>query len=96
MRLRYTPRAIRHLNSIADFIAQHNPSAAVQIGARIRTAAALLERFPAIGREGALATTRELIVPGLPYIVVYRVAHDEIAIVGIYHGAQLRPGQSNL
>jgi hypothetical protein len=37
-----------------------------------------------------------LVVPGLPYIVVHRIeAGDEpaVAILGVYHGAQLRPGQ---
>jgi hypothetical protein len=37
-----------------------------------------------------------MVVPGLPYIVVYRVeihAEDALVILGVYHGAQLRPGQ---
>jgi toxin ParE1/3/4 len=49
-----------------------------------------------MGRDGVLSGTRELIVPGLPYIIVYRVAPEEVVVVGVYHGAQLRPGQSEL
>ena len=39
--------------------------------------------------------TSELVVPGLSYIVVHRVDRNTEAaeILGIYHGAQLRPGQ---
>ncbi len=53
--------------------------------------------FPNIGREGVLAGTRELVVPSLPYIVVHRIeTGDEpaVTILGVYHGAQMRPGQS--
>jgi hypothetical protein len=49
-----------------------------------------------MGHEGALMGTREMVVPGLPYVVVYRLkVGDEgaLEILGIYHGAQLRPGQ---
>jgi plasmid stabilization system protein ParE len=57
----------------------------------------LLAAFPAIGHHGVLPGTREMVVPGTPYIVVYQVERpheDEIVILGIYHGAQLRPGQA--
>jgi toxin ParE1/3/4 len=97
MRLRYTPRAVHHLHAIADYIAERSPVAAQHVGSRIREAAELLAKFPELGHMGALAGTRELIVPGLPYIVVHRVEpgdQDTLTILGIYHGAQLRPGQA--
>jgi plasmid stabilization system protein ParE len=56
----------------------------------------LLGEMPYIGRERVLAGTRELVVPGLPYIVVYRVEIAEqgtVVTFGVDHGAQLRPGQ---
>ena len=37
--------------------------------------------------------TREIVVPGLPYIIVYRIDigdADELVILGIFHGAQDR------
>lgn len=93
MRLRYTRRARRHVDGIAQYIAERNPDAALQVGARIRETIELLGVFPNIGREGALVHTRELVVPGLPYIVVHRVEANAVTILGIYHGAQMRPGQ---
>jgi plasmid stabilization system protein ParE len=33
----------------------------------------LLIAFPDIGHKGALSGTREMVVPGLPYVVVYRL-----------------------
>jgi toxin ParE1/3/4 len=44
-----------------------------------------------MGRAGRVRGTRELVVPGLPYIVIYRVRKDTIQIARILHGAQLWP-----
>jgi toxin ParE1/3/4 len=96
VRLRYTPRARRHLDAISDYITERNPDAARRVGARIRETIDLLVAFPGIGHEGALSGTREMVVPGLPYIVVHRLEtgdDDTLVILGVYHGAQLRPGQ---
>ena len=93
MRLRFTQRSRRHLDEIAEYIAERNPSAARRVGERIREVAALLGEFPFVGREGALTGTREMVVPGLPYIIVYRIDADAVSVLGVYHGAQLRPGQ---
>ena len=35
--------------------------------------------------------TRELVVPGLPYIVVYRVGSDAVEILRVYHTAMNWP-----
>jgi plasmid stabilization system protein ParE len=97
MTLRFTARARRHLNDIAAYIADKNPRAAAMIGGRIREVTRLLEHFPYVGREGTLQGTREMVVPGLPYVIVYRIpiASDEaLVVLGIYHAAQRRPGQT--
>jgi toxin ParE1/3/4 len=94
--LRYAPRAVRHLDAIADFISERNPEASRRVGFRIRETIELLTTFPDMGHAGALAGTREMVVPGLPYIVVYRVeaGEDTLTVLGVYHGGQLRPGQA--
>src|SRR5262245_24519578 len=94
MTLRYTPRAIQHLEKIAAFISETSPSAARRVGKTLQSVVTILEEFPRIGREGVLLGTRELVVRNLPYIIVYRLEDDgAVAILGVYHGAQLRPGQ---
>jgi toxin ParE1/3/4 len=95
VKLRYTQRALRHLDSIADHIAQQNPEAARGVGARIRETIDLLAAFPHMGHQGSLPGTREMVVPGLPYIIVHRCDEDTLVILGVYHGAQLRPGQEH-
>jgi toxin ParE1/3/4 len=96
VRLRYTSRARRHLAVIAEYITERNPEAARRVGARIRETIELLGAIPQMGHEGALPGTLEMVVPGLPYIIVYRIKtgrEDALEILGVYHGAQLRPGQ---
>jgi toxin ParE1/3/4 len=94
MRLRYTRRARRHLEAIAEYIADRNPDAARRVAARVRETISLVGDFPYIGRVGALVGTRELVVPTLPDVVVYSVEEGSktVGIHGVYHGAQLRPG----
>ena len=95
MKLRFTRRAQRHLDRIASFISERNPNAARRVGERIRESIEFLRLFPDIGREGVQQGSRELIVPSLPYIVVYRIdaGDDAVTILGVYHAAQVRPGQ---
>jgi toxin ParE1/3/4 len=91
--IRVTRRAQRHLDDIADYLSERNPEAAHRVGTRVGEIFKLLVAFPMVGREGALAGTREMVVPGLPYVVVYRLDGDSVVILGVYHGAQSRPGQ---
>lgn len=49
-----------------------------------------LGRHPYRGRAGARPGTRELIIPGLPYIVTYRIREDTVRILRVWHGAQDR------
>src|SRR5262245_13044752 len=96
MRLRVTPQACRHLEAIAEYLNERSPAAARSVGQRIRETIQLLADFPMIGHGGSLPGTRELVVPGLPYIIVHRIepaGGGTLVILGVYHGAQRRPGQ---
>ena len=50
-----------------------------------------LSRFPEKGRNGRVDGTRELVVPGTPYIVVYRLKQHNVQILSILHGARRWP-----
>ena len=67
--------------------------AAERIGAAIGSAVRFLQIFPKAGRRGRAPGTREWLVRGLPYVIVYNVSsdEDELQILGIFHAAQNRP-----
>jgi toxin ParE1/3/4 len=91
--LRYSRCARRQLENIHSYIHERSPEAATRVIARIRRSANLLGDFPSLGPHGLVEGTRELIVVGLPYVIIYRPAadrNDAIDILGVYHSAQDR------
>ena len=50
-------------------IAQDNPKAANRIASALLEAVERLARLPNLGRPGRVAGTRELAVPGSPYVI---------------------------
>lgn len=91
MRVRWVEVALASLNAEADYIARDNPSAAARIVELIVRAVKQLEQFPAIGRPGRVAGTRELVVTGTPYIVPYRVRGECIEVIRVLHGSRRWP-----
>jgi len=60
MRVEWTRRALEDLESHFDHAASENPKAARTIFTRIVDAVEKLGQFPAMGRAGRVADTREL------------------------------------
>jgi toxin ParE1/3/4 len=88
MRLRFTTPAADDLYRIVRRIQQDNPAAAAQVARVLYDGCGSLRDFPYRGREGRIEGTRELVFPGLPYIVVYRIRDQIVDVLRIYHGAQ--------
>jgi toxin ParE1/3/4 len=65
---------------IRRYIVADHPGVAVQVAKRILDTVAYLCDHPMIGRVGRLPGTRELVIPGFPYIVPYRVKSAAIEI----------------
>ncbi len=89
MRVAWTRRAIRRLDSIHDFISQDSPSTAERVVGAIydRTNAALREN-PYLGRRGIRPGTREFVLANIPYFVVYRVTDRVVDVLTVRHTAQ--------
>lgn len=88
MRVLWTSAALRHLEDIQDHIAQDSPAAAHRLATRLteRTNKAL-GQSPMMGRVGRARGTRELILPDLSCIVVYRVT-DRVELLAVFHTAR--------
>jgi toxin ParE1/3/4 len=93
MQVRWTGPAAQDLEEIALHIQRDNESAAQSVVNTLFDAANSLEVFPSRGRIGKIKGTRELVIPGLPYIVVYQIVPDAIQILHIYHGARNWPAE---
>jgi toxin ParE1/3/4 len=87
--VRWTPTALRDLESLYDYVADDSVTAAAGIVEHVLDAIGALERHPSMGRRGRVAETRELIVN--PYIVAYRLHESVIELLGIIHGARRWP-----
>ena len=93
MHVRWSPSAAHDLEQIFDYIRADNNSAAQRVTQAIYERVEVLATHPYQGRRGRIAGTRELPLPPLPFIVVYRVleSEDVIGVAGVIHGAQRWP-----
>ena len=91
MTIVWSPRAIEHLSHLRAYIARDNPKAANRIAATLLEAAERLAELPNLGRTGRVAGTRELVGPGTPYVIPYRLRGDRLEVIAVFHGRQKWP-----
>jgi toxin ParE1/3/4 len=93
MQIRWSPDAAADLQNIVDYVRLEDSSSARRVGRSIYERLNALKQFPYSGRTGRVEGTRELPLPPLPFIVVYRVVEPAgtVEIVNIIHGAQRWP-----
>lgn len=98
MTIRWTLPANDDFLGIVSWIAAESPAAASRVGRTILAAVEGLEIFPLRARPGRSPDTRELVISGLPYLVVYSVEPAApapeaytVVILRVLHGAMLWP-----
>ena len=91
METRWTRTALANLDALAAYVAQDDPRAAERLVRKIVASVRQLEDHPALGRPGRVPGTRELVVPGLPYIVPYRVKGRSLQLLRVLHAARRWP-----
>jgi toxin ParE1/3/4 len=88
MQVRWTTAAANDLENIADYLFEKTPENAARLIHEICDAVFALRIYPNRGRPGKKSGTRELVLPALPYIVVYKAGSEVLHIARILHGAQ--------
>ena len=88
MRVRWTPAAADDFENIANYLFEQTPESAARLIREIYSAPNGLESFPKRGRVGKKEGTRELVLPSLPYVIVYRVISESVYILRVLHGSQ--------
>ena len=91
MKIVLLARALRDAEEIYGFIARDDPSAANSVIARITRSLRLIETNPNIGHPIPGKPSREWSVPGLPYLIPYRVRAGQIEVLRIYHTRRKKP-----
>jgi toxin ParE1/3/4 len=94
MKIRWTDPAQTDFLQILGHIAHDNLAAAERVGWRLLSAIDGLAAQPRLGRPGRVAGTRELVIPRLPYIAIYRIVEaarsiaSEVEVLRVVHGAR--------
>lgn len=91
MPLKWTRAASHDLESIERYITRNNPEAAIDTVIEIIRRVEMLEDHPGMGRPGRVEGTREFVLSGLPYVVVYMDERDTVVILRVLHGVMKWP-----
>jgi len=95
VQLKWTDLADTDLEKIEAHIAQENsPIVAIDVVVNIIDSTHLiLPDHPRAGRQGRLKNTRELVIDGVPFIVIYRenISTNCIEVLRVLHDAQQWP-----
>jgi len=92
VQLKWTRASLADLDAVEIYIAEDNsPAVALNIVLNILdTTESILPEHPEAGRPGREDETRELVIDGIPFIVIYQLA-DRVEILRVMHGAQQWP-----
>lgn len=91
MILRWTNRAVEHLEMLHAFVADDSIRAADALIHTVFEAAEQLLAFPELGRKGRVSGTRELILPRTKIILAYRIHKTSVQILAVLHAARRWP-----
>jgi len=83
--------ATQQLATAHEYIAADDERAATEIANHIWDSVDILARHPYAGRNGRVAGTRELVIPGTPFLVAYRIEKMEVRILAVLHAAREWP-----
>ena len=94
MKICWLEKAAIDLEEAYEFILFDNPLAAKNEINKVLEAVEWLSGNPGMGKAGRVVKTRELVVAGTPYIVIYRVKGNRLEILRIFHGARQWPDKN--
>ena len=87
MIIKWLPKALDDLEILREYIENDNPAASEKVIQHIIKSLGYLIDNPELGRTGRIINTRELLLSGLPYVIVYKIKNNCIEILRVFHGA---------
>jgi toxin ParE1/3/4 len=92
MHVEFSEDAEADLDGVHEYLCERDPAAATRVVDAILSAAVLLQSFPLIGKEGRIIGTRELVVPGWTYVLVYSIKDPfQVQVERVLHAKRLWP-----
>lgn len=92
MKVRYTAQAVLDLEVLARYARDNLSESAVRVlGVAIQEAALRLQEFPALGSQGRVPGTHELVLTRINIVVTYQVERDTVAILSVLRAEKDRP-----
>lgn len=88
MNVRFTADTRDDIALIKTYFADRDAALADRIMTIIAKVIRTLTHWPHLGQPGHRAGTRELLVPRLPFVIVYRIdlgTRDELIILRVFH-----------
>jgi toxin ParE1/3/4 len=87
----WTRAVIADLADVRKYVAKDDAQAAADLARRILESVDRLAPNPRLGRAGRVPGTRELVIAGTPYLVVYRVHGRDVELLRVLHGGRRWP-----
>ncbi len=85
MEVKFTTRVIGDVDIIYEYLSRDDECVAKSVLMQIEKIIDYIKEFPELGKNGDLKNTREIIVPKLPFVIVYEVVNSVIYILTIFH-----------
>ena len=84
------PLSLADRDALVAYIAQDNPSAAIDLDLEFEAKAENARQRPKLYKPGRMKDTREIVVrPN--YVMVYRITGDLVEVLRVLHAAQQWP-----
>lgn len=91
MQVKWTRKTLVNLDDAVKYIAADKPTAAAGVAQKIWDNSQMLAEHPGLGRPGRVSGARELIIPGLPYILPYQEKEGMVYILRVIHSSMSFP-----
>jgi toxin ParE1/3/4 len=88
MKLVWSEQARQEWTAQYRFYLERNPDAARRVRQAVMEGAKRLRAHPKIGRPGRVEGSRELVISGTPFLLVYDENPARVEILHVYHGRQ--------
>jgi len=85
VQIRWESDTISDLIELRKFIEQESPEAANRVANKILHSVDTLIDHPLLGKAGRIHKTRELVISGTPYTVVYLAEAELVTILRVFH-----------